>query len=58
MDGMFCFSYIMFMAECTGDDVDYVSGVDGGLAYSRILCIGVGVLNDFPVFIVVVVLNR
>lgn len=49
---MFCFSYVMFIAKCACDDINYVGGCNGEGAKSGKCQIGVWVEDEFPVLVV------
>lgn len=46
------FSDVVFMAGCAGDDVDSIGGGEGECAECWEGCLGVRVMDEFPVFIV------
>lgn len=52
MDGVFCFAYVVFLTECTGNDVDYIGCRDRGVAYGRKSNVCVCVMDEFSMFVV------
>lgn len=54
VNGMLCFSNVMFMTEGAGDDINDVGGEEGCMAQGGERSVGVGVVNEFSVSVMVI----